>query len=256
MTSALAGRAVLVTRPEGLAERLAALLRAEGGEAVLFPAIEILPPEDPAGLAELIGRLEDFDIAIFISPTAVVRADAAVRATRAWPLQLRCAAVGGGTAQALRAAGFADIIAPQGRGDSEALTALPELAQVRGKRLVIFRGQGGRETLREILEARGAAVAYAECYRRAVPRAETAPLIDRWQRGGVHAVSITSAEGLKNLLALLGPVGAPLLFATPVFVPHPRVGEAARALGIARVTVTGTSDEALVEAIAAFFAKV
>ncbi len=256
MTSALAGRAVLVTRPEGLAERLASLLRAEGGEAVLFPAIEILPPEQPARLAEVVGRLQAFDIAIFISPTAVAQADAAVRASRAWPLPLRCAAVGGGTAQALRAAGFTDIIAPQGRGDSEALAALPELAQVRGKRIVIFRGQGGRETLREILEARGAEVAYAECYRRAVPRAEVAPLIERWQRGGVHAVSITSVEGLKNLLALLGPAGAPLLCATPVFVPHPRVGEAARALGIERVTVTGTSDEALVEAIAAFFAKV
>jgi uroporphyrinogen-III synthase len=258
MTSALAGRAVLVTRPEGLAERLASLLRAEGGEAVLFPTIEILPPEDPAGLVEVIGRLQAFDIAIFISPTAVAKADAAVRASRAWPPPppLRYAAVGGGTAQALRAAGFTDIIAPQGRGDSEALAALPELAQVRGKRIVIFRGQGGRETLREILEARGAEVAYAECYRRAVPRAEVAPLIDRWQRGGVHAVSITSAEGLKNLLALLGPAGAPLLCATPVFVPHPRVGKAARALGIERVTVTGTSDEALVEAIAAFFAKV
>jgi len=256
MTSALAGRVVLVTRPEALAARLASLLRAEGGEAVLFPAIEILPPEQPAKLAELIGRLGAFDIAIFISPTAVAKADAAVRASRAWPLPLRCAAVGGGTAQALCAAGFTDIIAPQGRGDSEALAALPELAVVRGKRIVIFRGQGGRETLREILEARGAEVAYAECYRRALPRAEVAPLIDRWQRGGVHAVSITSTEGLKNLLALLGPAGAPLLCATPVFVPHPRVGKAARALGIERVIVTGTSDEALVEAIAAFFAKV
>ena len=148
MIGALAGRAVLVTRPAGMSTQLVALLRSEGCEAVLLPAIEILAADDTAKLDAAIDRLEGFDIAIFISPTAVAKANAAVRARRDWPARLRYAAVGGGTAAALRRIGVADVMAPQGRGDSEALAALPELADVSGRRIVIFRGQGGREGLR------------------------------------------------------------------------------------------------------------
>jgi len=259
MSGALAGRAVLVTRPAGVSTQLVALLRAEGGEAVLLPAIEILAPDDTAKLDAAIDRLEGFDIAIFISPTAVAKANAAVRARRDWPARLRYAAVGGGTAAALRGIGVAEVMAPQGRGDSEALASLPELMEVTGRRIVIFRGQGGREALRETLVARGAQVEYAECYRRALPRADVGPLIERWGQGRIDAVSITSAEGLGNLFALLGATGVSgpaLLRATPVFVPHPRVGEAARNLGVERVVVTGAGDEALAEALASFFAKV
>lgn len=259
MSGALAGRAVLVTRPPGMSTQLVALLRAEGGEAVLLPAIEILPPDDTAKLNAAIDRLEGFDIAIFISPTAVAKANAAVRARRDWPARLRYAAVGGGTAAALREIGVADVMAPQGRGDSEALAALPELAEVTGRRIVIFRGHGGREALRETLVARGAQVEYAECYRRALPRADVGPLMERWAQGGIDAVSVTSAAGLENLFALLGAAGVSgpaLLRATPVFVPHPRVGEAARNLGVERVIVTGAGDQALAEALASFFAKV
>ncbi len=256
MSGSLAGRGVLVTRPEGLAGRLAALLRAEGAEAVLLPAIEILPPRDPAALAALIDCLEKFDIAIFVSPTAASRAHAAVSARRAWPERLRLAAIGGATARTLRDLGIEGVLAPPGRGDSEALAALPEMAQVRGRRILIFRGEGGREALRETLEARGAEVVYAACYRRALPRADVGPLVERWRRGGIDAVSVTSTEGLENLLALLGPASAALLRATPLFVPHPRIAEAAAGLGMVRVAVTEASDEALVAALASFFARV
>lgn len=259
MSGALAGRAVLVTRPAGISTQLVALLRAEGGEAVLLPAIEILPPDDTAKLNAVIDRLEGFDIAIFISPTAVAKANAAVRARREWPARLRYAAVGRGTAAALREIGLADVMAPQGRGDSEALAAMPEMADVAGRRVAIFRGHGGREALRETLVARGAQVEYAECYLRALPRTDVGPLIERWGRGGIDAVSVTSAAGLENLIALLGAAGVTgpaLLRATPVFVPHPRVGEAARNLGIERVILTGAGDQALAQALVSFFAKV
>ena len=259
MKLALTGRAVLVTRPTGVAEPLAACLRAQGCDAVLLPAIEILPPEDRAGLEVVIDRLEEFDIAVFISPTAVRRANAAVSARREWPPRLKYAAVGSETARALRNIGLAEVLAPRGRGDSAALAALPELSHVAGQRIVIFRGQGGRETLREVLVARGAQVEYAQCYRRARPRAQVGPLVERWGRGEIDAVSVTSAEALENLFAMLeaaGTSGPALLRATPVFVPHPRVADAARSRGIERVVITPAGDQALAQALAAFFAKV
>jgi len=259
MSSALAGRAVLVTRPSRVAGRLAALLEARGGEAVLLPAIEILPPDDRTSLDAAIDGLDAFDIAIFVSPTAVQMANEAVGARRAWPQRIKYAAVGSETAKALHQIGIADVLAPRGTGDSEALAALPEFAEVAGRRIVIFRGQGGRETLREALLERGALVEYGQCYRRARPRTNVGALVERWGRGGIDAVSVTSTEGLENLFAMLGDSGnsgPALLRTTPVFVPHPRVGESARSRNIERVIVTAAGDDALVEALDDFFARV
>ncbi|MBI4294312.1 MAG: uroporphyrinogen-III synthase [Betaproteobacteria bacterium] len=256
MTGGLAGRSILITRPAGQAERVAARVRAAGGEAIVYPAIEIAPPENPHALGSILDRLDGFQIAIFISPTAVAKGHAAVVARRAWPIGMRLAAVGEGTAAALAALGFEGVIAPVGRGDSEALAAMAELSDVRGKSIVIFRGEGGRESLRRALEARGASVEYAECYRRVRPRADPAALIARWAHSGVHAVSITSTEGLENLIAILGEQGAAHLRATPVFVPHPRVAEAARLSGVRETVLVDPGDDALVQALASFFATV
>jgi len=74
---------------------------------------------------------------------------------------------------------------------------------------------------------------------------------ERWSR----AVSITSAEGLANLFAMLGPTGGRYLCETPVFVPHPRIERAALERGVREVVVTGRGDERTV-GDARFFAKV
>ena len=256
MADSLAGRCILITRPASIANRLARLIRAEGGEPLLFPVIDVLPAENPSALAAVIGSLQDFDIAVFISPTAVERGMREVRRVREWPPGLRVAAVGAGTAAALRALGFGEILAPRGTGDSEALAALPELAEMAGRSVVIFRGQGGREWLRQTLAARGAQVAYAQCYRRARPSADPGPLLERLREGTIDCVSLTSAEGLENFVAMIGEEGASLLRVIPVFVPHPRIAEAARKRGLQRRIVVDAGDEALVKGIAAFFAKV
>jgi uroporphyrinogen-III synthase len=252
----LSGRGIVITRPREHAPGLAERIRAAGGEPVLFPTIEILPPEDLAAVSAVIARLESFQIAIFISPTAALRGCAMVRTSRAWPAGLCVAAVGEGTARALGAEGFDDVMSPAGESDSEALAALPQLQDLRGRSVVVFRGQGGREWLRGALENRGARVEYAECYRRARPHSDPRRLLARWQSGGVEAVSITSSEGLANLLAMLGPTGGGYLRATPVFVPHPRIEAAARELEVRRIIVTGRGDERIVAEMAAFFARV
>ena len=81
-------------------------------------------------------------------------------------------------------------------------------------------------------------------------------LLARWQRGGIEAISITSAEGLANFFDLLGPTGSGYLRATPVFVPHPRIALAARKLDVREIVVTGRGDDRTVAEMAAFFAKV
>ena len=252
----LSGRGIVVTRPREHALVLAERIRAAGGDPVLFPTLEILPPEDLGAVANLIVRLDSFQLAIFVSPTAATRGYRMVIASGGWPKGLRVAAVGGGTARALEELGCRDVVSPSGQADSEALAALPELQDLRGRAVVIFRGQGGREWLRARLAARGARVEYAECYRRARPDANAGGLLARWQRGGIEAVSITSAEGLENFSAMLGPTGREYLCATPVFVPHPRIAAAARELGVRQIVVTGRGDDQTVAEMSAFFSRV
>jgi len=252
----LSGRGIVITRPSARASALAERIRAAGGDPVLFPTIEILAPENPGAVADLIARLDEFQLAIFVSRSAAQRGHSMVSASRGWPSGLRVAAVGAGTAQALEERGFHAVIAPAGEADSEALAALPELQDLRGRSVVIFRGQGGREWLRERLEARGARVEYAECYRRARPDADAGALLARWQRGGIEAALITSAEGLANFFEMLGPTGAGYLRATPVFVPHPRIAAAAEQLGVRKIIDTGPGDDRTVAEMSAFFARV
>jgi uroporphyrinogen-III synthase len=237
-SDSLRGRGILVTRPGERAGNLARLIDGAGGRAYLFPAIDIqdLPP--PRELEQL----DKFDLAVFVSPTAVSKIMAHLAA---WPSAVRAAAVGGGTRRELERRGVASVIAPQVGADSEALLALPEMRQVAGKRIVIFRGEGGRELLGDTLRSRGAEVAYAESYRRTRPTRQRL-----WKEDEIDAVTVSSSQGLANLFEVLN--GA-FLRARPLFVPHSRVAGSARERGVQEVVVAGPSDEQVLEALVAYF---
>ncbi len=250
----LSGKGVLVTRPRERAGGLAARLEALGARVLPFPTLVIAEPADMRRLHALIDRLDAFDWLIFVSPSAAERGVSLIRARRVFPPGPPVAAVGAGTAGALRALGVAEVLMPQAGADSESLLALPPMQAVRGARIAIFRGEGGREQLAAGLRARGAQVEYAECYRRRRPEADAAPILDAWARGEVHAVTVTSTEGLRNLYAMLGEAGRDRLCATPVFAPHERIADAARALGVHNAQATAPGDEGLVAALCAWFA--
>lgn len=249
----LAGLGVLVTRPAHQAGHLAGLIEQAGGKAIRFPTLEIFDAKDMSALSAAIDRLEQFDLAIFISPNAVNKAIGLIRARRDWPQGLRCAAVGKGSGKALALLGIDDVLVPQGRFDSEALLALPELQDVGGKQVVIFRGDGGRELLGEELTRRGAGVTFAECYRRGKPvGADVEPLLQQWAHGEVGAVTVTSGESMRNLFDLVGATGQQFLKKTPVFAFHEEIAEVARKLGIEQVYTTPSGDDGLLSGLIAW----
>ena len=247
----LAGKGIVVTRPVHQARELARLIEDAGASPILFPAIEIRDVEDFGPFTRLVDRLDEFDLAVFISPNAIERAMRLIQARRKLPPQLKIAAIGGGSVKALERQGVTGVIAPQGRYDSEALLERGEIADAR--RVVIFRGEGGREHLGDTLSARGAAVEYAECYRRVKPTLDPGPLLRAWSGGSVHAVTATSSEGLRNFAEMIGAPGRERFQRAPVFVPHPRIAEAARALEIQAVIVTGPGDEGVLDGLKAYF---
>jgi uroporphyrinogen-III synthase len=252
-TRRLEGRSIVVTRPAEQAAALARRIEREGGRAIVFPAIAIEDVDDRSRLDAIVDALERFDMAVFISPNAAAKGMQAIRERRDFPPHVEVAAIGTGTARELESRGLARIIVPDARSDSEALLERPELVEVAGKRIVIFRGEGGRPALADTLRARGARVEYAECYRRSKPAADTAPLAASWSRGEIDAVIATSSEGLRNFHEMLDAAAREALVRTPLFVPHPRIAEAARGLGIRSVFVTASGDEGLTAGLAAHF---
>lgn len=242
----LAGLRVLVTRPRHQAAGLAARIEGLGGTALRFPVIDILPAAEPERAALAMQSLEASGVAIFVSPNAVEHGLALLgRAPSRLP---RIVAVGESTAAALEGAGLGPVLRPESGSTSEALLALPELAEqaIADTAVLIVRGVGGRELLGETLSKRGARVTYAEVYRRARPQAPGLPP----EAAGAHAVVVTSAEGLDNLLALAGEAAGRLREAGFV-VASERIARHARDLGVTNepVVAAGAGDAELLDAL-------
>lgn len=253
MSPPLEGRHIVVTRPAGQAAHLAEALAALGARPVLFPVLAIFDVEDKAPLLDAAIRLDQYDWACFVSPNAVEKSLTTILSRRPWPARLRAATLGKSSEMALARFGVADIVAPRDRFDSEALVALPELQDMAGKRVVVFRGDGGRELLGDTLKARGATVDYVTCYRRGRPDLDPAPLIRLWNDGMLSAATVTSSEGLRNLYDMVGKLGQTWLRKTPTFVPHERIAEQAGTLGLQNVILTGPGDDGLVAGLTAYF---
>jgi uroporphyrinogen-III synthase len=188
---------------------------------------------------------------MFVSANAV---ENALADARPWPAHVVAFAPGPGTAAALHAAGVTSVRTPDRGNDSEALLALPELSDVAGKRVVIFRGSGGRDLLGASLRARGAKVDYVECYRRARPASGVAGLAEAWSEGRVDAITITSSEGLENLWEMLDETTRARFARTATFVPHSRIADRARALSLTHVVVTAPTDAGLLASLVEYFA--
>lgn len=244
----LAGLKIAITRPRDQAVPLARRIEQSGGIPLLFPLLDIAPAQDQQALHKRISRLAQFDLAIFISPNAVHYGMAAIRATGELPQNLKIATVGQGSAKALREMGISEVIAPTERFDSEGLLALPELQDVAGWRVLILRGDGGRELLGDTLKARGATVEYAACYRRSKPQQDIAALLD----AAPDALTVTSSEALEHLWQMLDDAQRDRACGLPLFVPHPRIAELAQRQGWRRVLPTGAGDDGLLSALIAW----
>lgn len=248
----LSGRVVLVTRPAGQAAPLCRAVEALGGEVLVLPTIEIAAV--PQAAARVRAALESgVDVAVFTSANA---------ARIAWPMLAAdgpvpraVAAVGEGTATALRACGAPAVQVPGESADSEGLLALPLLSAPAGRRVAIFTGEDGRALLAEALGARGARVEVVPVYRRVLPPPPDAMVVARIRGGGVHAVTVSSAEGGRNLRALLPADAAAIVARLPHVTTHGRIAAALQSAGVATVFVAPGGDDALAAALGAHFAS-
>jgi uroporphyrinogen-III synthase len=246
---------VLVTRPQPQADDWVVQLQALGLSAAALPLLQTSAAGDPARLQAALDQLPGCTLVMFVSPNAVAHWRAAAPAGWQWPPGVLAGATGPGTQAALQAAGVpvSAIVAPPAdaeRFDSEALWAvLQGLRSWAGARVQVVRGVGGRDWLADTMRQAGAQVYFVEAYRRTAPvpgptgqQRLVAALADPAR----HVWLFSSSEAVGHL-ATLAP-GADWSRAWAL-ATHPRIAEAARALGCGRVDPVAPTPEAVAQAL-------
>ena len=230
--------ALLIIRPTNRIPADADLCRRTGWQPVPFPLIHIRPKAN--ALAELPTQLQQASAAVWISPTTVETALSLLTGSLIPRLSQPQIAVGSGTAKALRQAGFAHVVAPDGGHDSEAVLALPLWRTLNpGANILIVRGAHGRNLLPESLYQRGFQVACADIYQRR-------PLAPDWALFAAAqpaAAWITSAEQVRLLFAAAPASLTQQLQSLLYFAHHPRIAEALSQAGAARIRLLRSAAE-------------
>jgi uroporphyrinogen-III synthase len=239
---------VLVTRPEQQAGPLCQRIEQYGGVAIRCPALVIREPRDWAPARAIFDRLAEYDLAIFTSANAVDRGMPLIRERGGFQPQMEIAAIGAATTKALARHGIALGLQPEAGFTSEALLTLPRLQQVAGQAIIIVRGEGGRELLAKTLTTRGARVVHAEVYRRERPVVDATALLERWARGEIGAVVVTSTESLLNLFDMLGVAGQDYLRQTPMIAVSTRTVQTAANLGCHQLLLAQEASNAAIAA--------
>jgi uroporphyrinogen-III synthase len=240
----LKSKRILVTRPQQQAINLIALIEQHGGQAISFPTLEIVPLTNDVVKTPL-ENLKSYQWLIFISANAVNFAVAANNGKIGYFTQAKIAAVGKATAKALENVGLTVDLLPETDFNSEALLATAALQQVQNQHILIVRGCGGRETLRQELQKREAKVDYWEVYQRQIPAIDTAPVVTLLQQQRLDWLTITSSDALHNLVAMLETHKA-LLVNVPLVVISERIKQIAKSIGFKKIVVSSSPDDAAI----------
>lgn len=252
MTSARPPR-VLVTRPAAQAETWVERLRERGIAAESLPLIEIAPPADASALRSAWAGLASCRLVVFVSANAVLHFFAERPAENAWPEGAEAGAPGGGTAEALREAGVpsAAIVTPAADAaqfDSESLWARLQGRDWGGARVLVVRGDGGRDWLAERLVGAGAQVETVSAYRRLTPSFAGVGR-DRLDAAIADSAAVwlfSSSEAIANLEHA---AGAGRWRSARAVATHPRIAARARALGFGVVVEAAPGLEAVIACI-------
>ncbi|EIK97276.1 uroporphyrinogen-III synthase [Pseudomonas sp. M47T1] len=242
---------LLLTRPAEESVTVAQELAAAGIYSASLPLLHIEPlPVTPAMVTQVLNLAHYCAVIVISKPAARLGLDLI---DQYWP-QLPSQSwfsVGAATAAIVEGYGLRVHTPPQG-DDSEALMALPALAEALAQpypKVLILKGEGGRQLLAEHLREQGATVDYLQLYQRSLPDYPAQALYERVTAERLNALVVSSGQGFEHLKQLAGEHW-PQLAGLPLFVPSPRVAAQAQAAGARHVVdCRGASTTALLAAL-------
>lgn len=200
----LAGKTIIVTRPLTQARNICTLLERYQATVVHFPVISITPANNISAAKKVLSDYSNFNLIIFISANAVHYAISLAKELGLSFKNDQIAVIGPATKTALETYGYHVGIIPQNGYTSEALLNHPSLQKIDEQKILIVRGCGGREHLRQVLESRGANIDYAEVYQRQLPKQRNTIDLSKLSKKN-SVILIYSKESLQNLWALCNP---------------------------------------------------
>ncbi|MCK0153663.1 uroporphyrinogen-III synthase [Alcanivorax sp. S6407] len=187
---------ILVTRPAGQQQALMDALQAAGYQAAHCPALRIEPLPVSGDTRRVLMDLDLYHAVFFASANAARLALTAMSDLwPQWPVGVHWLAVGRATAAEL-ATWHLQPEVPEAGFNSEAVLALPCLQDLHEKKILICRGNSGRELLADTLKARGAEVVALPFYQR-LPNPDFEPT------AGCQWVMITSVESWRAVASKL-----------------------------------------------------
>jgi uroporphyrinogen-III synthase len=229
---ALHGLRVLITRPAHQAKELATQTQSYGGIAIHFPTLEITRTNNIKKIILVLKGLNQYKFIIFISPNSVFKTAEYIHGIWPnWPSNTKTIATGPGTALALKQRDLPSDHCPEVDFNGIGLLNLAELQDIKQKKILLIKGEGGRLHLAKSLRARGAQIDNLNVYKRQLPK------IDKDNVPNLETIDViicTSHSGLKNLVSLLYPYWQDNLFQKQLLVISPRLADSAKKLGFVK----------------------
>jgi uroporphyrinogen III methyltransferase/synthase len=226
-------------------------LRRRGAEPVELPLLELVPPPDPGLVSATVGRLKAFDVVAFSSANAVAFFFQAMDAQGGGPglfAGVRIAAIGRGTAEALRKRGLTVAIMPAtyvGEALAEAILADPEVQARPRPRVLLLRALAGRDIVAGILGRAGCRVTLVPVYEtRPASQERREELLARLEAHAVDWVLLASSSAVNHLLDLIGADALERLRGVRIASIGPITSASARSRGL---WVDVTADENTLE---------
>jgi uroporphyrinogen-III synthase len=249
----LEGRRIVVTRRPGQAASLVELLRDRGAVVLEVPAIEVVPPRDPAPLDAALAEIDRYDWIVLTSPNAVAALLTRLTVLGLYPRlssRARVASVGPATSIALRSSFPEDKVALEPKDDyrAEGLLAAFSDRRLEDKRILVPTSTAAREVLAEGLRRLGAQVEVVAAYATIEPPGLDAAVAHCLEEGFDLAL-FASPSAVEAFARAAGGRAAGL----PVAVIGPTTEAAARASGL---DVRGVASPSTVEALVATAEKV
>ncbi|WP_413700752.1 uroporphyrinogen-III synthase [Psychromonas sp. KJ10-10] len=218
---------LLITRFAPHAQRLADLLNEQGLYSLAQPLLEIVPVVTTSN-----PFVKKYHAIIAVSSNAVEFTDLVLKGKN-WP-KTNYFAVGEATQLLLASKTQQKVTVPFESFDSEGLLALPQLQQLDNHSLLILRGVGGREFLKETLMNRGANVDYYESYQRVAIKLPRSSCVEKWQQHGINGAIISSIELLEQFIAVTMQDNKDWLMSLTIYAASERIIKHANALGFPR----------------------
>lgn len=236
---------VLVIRPSTQAADICSALEAMDCEVIRHPMLEIKALAETPAIKSHFMNIDAYDVVIVISSNAAEIGLSHL--DQYWPLGqfnvsgpmgIDWVAIGPVTARVMREQGL-DVKIPASRFDSESALIMPELENVAGKKVLIWRGVGGREKLASTLRERGAEVFYSELYERLVPDYDD----QQWQQALAQQplLLVSSGQGLEAIVSQQPKIADKI---RGIIAPSQRVADLAESLGVTQIEMADSALDA------------